>query len=83
MERDYRLVSVEEIAETTRVTRGALYWHLRETSDLLLEMFIRLCDLMCGGLIHLTLAIGAALPLALRARCQAEAMPQFDKASMR
>ncbi|KAG8148516.1 hypothetical protein BFF94_037550 [Burkholderia catarinensis] len=42
IERGYRSVSLEEIAETAGVTRGALYWHFRGKGDLLLDTFISL-----------------------------------------
>lgn len=44
IERGYRSVSLEEIAEAAGVTRGALYWHFSGKGDLLLDIFIRLRD---------------------------------------
>lgn len=42
VERGYWPVSLEDIAESAGVTRGALYWHFSGKGDLLLEIFVRL-----------------------------------------
>ncbi|HEF4774446.1 TetR family transcriptional regulator [Burkholderia multivorans] len=54
VERGVRPVSLEEIAESAGVTRGALYWHFSGKGDLLLEIFVRLRARMRGELIELT-----------------------------
>ncbi|CAB3752339.1 MULTISPECIES: TetR/AcrR family transcriptional regulator [Burkholderia] len=53
IERGYRAASLEEIAEAAGVTRGAVYWHFKDKSALLLGVFMRVRARVCDELSRL------------------------------
>ncbi|WP_321912013.1 TetR family transcriptional regulator [Burkholderia cepacia] len=53
IEHGYRTASLEDVAEAAGVTRGAVYWHFKDKSALLLAVFMRVRVRMCDELSRL------------------------------
>ncbi|WP_208453008.1 TetR/AcrR family transcriptional regulator [Burkholderia cepacia] len=50
LKQGYRSVSLEDIAKDAGVTRGAVYWHFKDKTLLLLEVFMRIRSRVCDEL---------------------------------